>query len=481
MTKMSPPELPSSALAAEIAEPLEPGLSALYLRGKPLRRYGLWYGFALAAFAAVWGGALGLLLPNQVQLIEFTRFFTGNDTGIDLAQLTQLRDQVATGVVTATQDQLRLLGLLADFDAGRAQSLALITSIGVAGTMIIQPVIGVLSDRTRSRLGRRAPWMLFGALAGGAFLVGVRFAPTIAVLALLWTCAQVILNMGLAPLGATLADRVPENQRGTISAVAGFGAFFGGILGSVGAGAAFAGMGFDSYYVFAATVVLAVLIFVSRVRDRSSVRLEVPEHRWSDFFRGFGVALRGRDFRWVWVARVLLTFGYGVSTALGFYMLQSYVRPALSVAEAVALVPLITLAGMPGTVIATVVAGRLSDKLGRRKVFVIASSVLMAASMAIPLAWPVVPALFVQAIVAGIAFGVYVSVDQALFVDVLPDLKNAGRDLGVGGIATNLGQALGPVLAGQIVALSGGYSFVWVAALVLVALAAVAVVPVRAR
>ncbi|MEU4227025.1 MFS transporter [Nonomuraea sp. NPDC026600] len=432
------------------------------------------------AFTALWGG-VSLLIPNQVQLLEFAQFFTGADAHIDLVALTRLKDQVAAGSVIATQDQQRLLDILAGFDASRAQSLALITSIGVGGTMIIQPIVGVLSDRTRSRFGRRAPWMIFGALVGSAFLVGVRFAPTVAILAVLWTFAQVIINMGLAPLGATLADRVPENQRGTISAIGGFGAFVGGVLGSVCAGIAFATVGLNSYYVFAATIVLFAMIFVFRVKDRSSVELAVPEYRWSDFFRGLIVALRGRDFRWVWVARILLTFGYGVSTALSFFMLQSYVRPALSAAEATALAPVLTLVGMPGTVLAIVIAGRLSDKLGRRKIFVIVASVLMAVSMAIPLVSTTIPALIAQGILGGIAFGIYMPVDQALLVDVLPDMKSAGRDLGIAGLATNLGQALGPVLAGQIVALSGGYTLVWVAALVLVAVAAVAIVPVRAR
>jgi MFS family permease len=476
------PEAPGAVPAhpALVAEPTVPGASPQYLGGRPLRRYGLWFTAASASFTMIWAGVGAVLLPNQVQDLEFSRLFTGADSAVDLQALTLLRADVVAGAATATAEQTRLLGLLAEFDASRAGSLALVGAIGVAVTMLVQPVVGVLSDRTRSRLGRRAPWMLFGALVGAAFLAGMRFAPSVAVLALLWTCAQVILNTASAPLNTTVADRVPEAKRGLVSSLGGLGLFGGGIVGGVAAGVLFPSLGLDLYLVLAAIVVAFVVLFVGRVQDRPSTDLEVPAHSWRSFFAGFLVPLRAADFRWVWLARVLLTFGYGVSTALSFFMLQSYVQPALSQAEATALTPVLTLAGAPFTLVAIVIAGRLSDKVGRRKPFVIAASALMAAGMVIPLLSPTVAGLIASGVVAGFAFGTYLPVDQALFVDVLPDRENAaGRDLGVAGLGSNLGQALGPVLAGQIVALTGGYRLVWVAAAVLVALAAAAVVPVR--
>jgi len=99
--------------------------------------------------------------------------------------------------------------------------------------------------------------------------------------------------------------------------------------------------------------------------------------------------------------------------------------------------------------------------------------------MIIPLLWPTLPALFLQAIIAGIAFGSFGVVDQALFIDVLPDPEAAGRDLGIANLGGNLGQAMGPILAGLAVSLSGGYQMVWVVAAVLVFVAALAIIPVR--
>jgi MFS family permease len=475
----SPATVVAGAEVPLVREPREPGTSAILVRGRPFTRYLTWYTVAFTSITIVWGSVIGILLPNQVQQLEFPVWFTGADGGADLQALTLLRQQATDGIVTATADDERLLGILGDFEAAKASSLAWITALGVALTMVAQPVIGVLSDRTRSRAGRRAPWILFGGLTGAAALAAMPFAPTVAVLGVIFTAAQVLLNVAQSPLTATIADRVPPEGRGTASAMSGIASFFGGLLGGLLAGALFGSIGLGFYFPVAAFVALGVVLFVLLARDRSSRELAVPEHRWGEFFTGFTVALRGRNFRWVWIARILLTFGYTVSTALGLYLLQSYVRPALSAAEATALVPLIGLVGIPVTVVTVLVAGRLSDRVGRRKPFVIASSALMAASMVIPVVFPTVPGVLGQALIAAIAFGVYLPVDQALFIDVLPDPNSAGRDLGVASLGNNLGQALGPIVAGVVVAVTGGYLGIWVCAFVLTALAAAAILPVR--
>ncbi len=469
----------AAAPPPSVAEPTSAGTSMTYLGGVPFRRYALWYALALGAITAIWGGVLGVVLPNQVQSIEFAKWFTGADADVDLTALNDLKAAVNAGTAVATGEQQRLLDLLSDFDAARAQALSLITSLAVAATMLVQPVGGVLSDRTRSQFGRRAPWIVFGALVGACFLIGVRFAPTIAVLALLWTCAQTTLNLVSGPLQTTVADRVLQEKVGTVSGIGSLGNFGGGILGGVGAGLLLPTFGLNILYAFAALLFISVAGFVVFARDRPSTELAVPPHRWGPFFRGLTVPLRHRDFRWVWFSRILLTFGYAVSTTFGLFMMQSYITPALSLTEATRLFPLMAVASAPGTVVAMLLAGRASDRLGRRKPLVVASSAVMALSMLVPLCWPTLAALFVQGVLAGIAFGIYLPVDQALFIDVLPDKGAAGRDPGVAALGSNLGQALGPVFAGQLIALTGGYHVVWVMALILTAAAGLAIFRVR--
>lgn len=476
-----PPDLPAprtSEAPLTSSSPL-PGTSAELVGGKPLRRYLLWFGLATAAITSVWGGVSGIILPNHVQLLEFARVFTGADSGVDLLELTNLKAAVDAGTTTASADQLRQLGLLQQFEASRAQGVAVVGAVGTILTMLAQPLIGVFSDRTRSRFGRRAPWILLGGVFGAFFLVAVRFAPSIAVLVVLFAAMSVVLNSASGPLTATIADRVTSSKRGTASAIGGLGNFAGGVVGSIIAGVAFASIGLDAYFVIAALVIVGVVGFFVFTRDEPSTELPTTPGSVTGFFRGFLVPLRSADFRWVWIARLLLTFGYGITTALNLFMLQSYVRPALSAAEATALTPVLALIGLPFTVIGLVVAGRLSDTVGRRKPFVIFSSVLMAAAFLVPAFSPTVLALIIAGAVGGLAFGAYLSVDQALFIDVLPDKASAGRDLGVAAVGSNLGQALGPIVAAQVVVITGGYQAIWFVALVLVAVAAVAIVPVK--
>lgn len=455
-----------------------PGTSQKYVPGKANRRYLIGFVAANMAIASVWG-ACSILIPNQIQTIETARWFSGADAGANIQQIALLQQKIAAGAAVATAGQAHLLAVLAQFNASKASSLAVVTAIGVGVTMLVQPLIGVVSDRTRSRYGRRAPWILFGALLGGLILASLALAPSVAVVGLLYTVAQLLINVAQSPTGATVADRVQVQHRGTASSFGGFGAFFGLIAGAVFAGAMFAALGLSIYAIVAALVAMACVAFIVMAPDTSSENLAVGRFDWKEFLIGFTIALRSPDFRWVWIARVFLTFGMSVSTTLGIYMMQSYIHPAVSAAEATTLAPKLYLAAAPLSILSTVFAGRLSDKLRRRKPFVIASSALLAASFVIPIVSPTLPALFIQAAIAGLAYGIYIPVDQALFIDVLPDAKSAGRDLGVAQLGFNLGQAIGPIAAGIVVSMTGGYLGVWITGIVVVALATVAILPVK--
>lgn len=449
------------------------------LGGAALRRYMPLYALAVLSIAMVWSGPGGLLIPLHVQQIEAAEFFKGADALVDLQWLNNLKTQVNSGSIAATPEQVRLLGLLARFDAARAANLSIIASIGVFITMLAQPIIGVLSDRTRSRWGRRAPWILGGAIGTALCLVAFWFSNSILTLAVMWSLIGITTNAASAPLAATVADRVPPKKLATASSVAGLGLMLGLVLGTMAAGALYGAYGVAAYLPFALSALLFCALFVIGAPDRPSTDLKVEPISIADYLRSFAVALRDHDFRWVWISKVTIMFGYTISSAFSIYMLQSYIQPALSASEAAKTAPLLLLAAMPGTLIAMIVAGRLSDRSARRKPFVIGSSLMFAVSMIVPLVWPALPALYIQTVLAGIALGAFLTVDQALFIDVLPDQRAAGRDLGIGALGGNLGQALGPIIAGAVVSLTGSYRMVWAVALVVVVGAALAIIPVK--
>jgi len=444
------------------------------------RRYLTFYSLANMGIALLYGSLLAILLPLHVQTLEFAHFFTGADSGVDLKDLTQLQTSVASGAVTPNADQTRLLGLLSEFNASRATGLSIVSSAGVVLSMLLSPIIGMLSDRTRSRFGRRAPWIAAGAIAGGALICLLPIVPSIALLVVTWSLLQVAVGLVQGPIIASVADRVPEERMGGVSAIAGLTAYFGAIVGAAIAGALFSAIGLGAYFPIGIVLFLTVMLFVLFARDNSSRGMIAKRLRFSTVVKSYGVALRDRDYRWAWISKVLLYLGYSISSTFSLYMLQSYIQPGLSASEAAQTAPLLQLVALPTTLIAMYFSGRWSDKIKRRKPFVMAAGLIMAVSFIVPFAWPSLTAMYIQVAITGIGYGTFVVVDQALFIDVLPDKEAAGRDLGLSSLGQNLGNALGPIVAGTVVSISAGtYGPVWPVAVVLVAVAAVSVLRVR--
>lgn len=471
----------TAAADPRLEEPTRPGTSAKYLGGRPFIQYVISFIISSLFLFACYAAMAGILLPNSVQTIEFQHYFDGTTVQSvnDVQQLTQLRQAVDAGTATATGEEQHLLDLLAQYEGARAKSISLMMSIGSLFTLFAQPVIGVISDRWRSKFGRRAMWIVMGAIGGAVFMVGLRYSSTIAMLTLFWTVGQVSLNIMQAPLSTTVADRVPQDKVGLVSGLSGIGMMLGFTGGSIIAGILFNTLGLDTYFVFALGVVIGALLFVTFAKDRSSKDLEVEKFDWISFFKGYTIPLRDHDFRWTWIARFFMFFGYTAISNFVLYILQSHLQPALSASEANTTFATLSSAALPGQLLMMLVAGRWSDKVGRRKSFVIGSSIVIAALMALPLLFPSLPIFYVFYIGMAAAYGMYMAVDTALFIDVLPDPEAAGRDLGVANVATNIGQMLAPVVAGQVVAITAGYDALFIMSVVSVVIAALAIIPVR--
>jgi MFS family permease len=126
------------------------------------------------------------------------------------------------------------------------------------------------------------------------------------------------------------------------------------------------------------------------------------------------------------------------------------------------------------------VAGRISDRVGRRKVFVMAAAVVYAGALFVIAGATSVDRYLVGMAIGGVGFGMYMAVDLALVVDVLTDPLTAAKDLGVLNIAGALPFALAPAIAPGLLAVGGGsYAFLYAVAGVCALGGAVAVAPIR--
>ena len=131
------------------------------------------------------------------------------------------------------------------------------------------------------------------------------------------------------------------------------------------------------------------------------------------------------------------------------------------------------------TVLTVVVGGVISDRTGRRKPSVIVSGYVMAVAAALLAFWPTWTGAIVAAVILGLGFGVYLSVDQALITQVLPAAEDRARDLGVINIANSAPQVLGPAIAFPLVSYLGGYPVLYLAAAAVTILGSVLVTRIR--
>lgn len=339
--------------------------------------------------------------------------------------------------------------------AGKVGNLAMATGLGAAMTMLVQPVAGQLSDRTRSRFGRRAPWIVGGALFGAVAMAGMSYATTVPALIVLYLLVVAAYNSALLPMKAVLPDRVPHERRGTFSALGAGGQML-GTLGGQLLGSWFNEAPRAVYWGIGVGALVLGVGFVLLNPDTSSVGRPRRPMRWVDLLKTYWVSPRRHpDFAWVFTGRFLLMSGYFISHSYQLYVLQDYIGLG---DDAVDLVPALSIVTFTTLLVFTLLGGPLSDWLGRRKVFIHISGAVFAIGLVIPLFLPTITGMFLSAVVGGIGYGVFGSVDTALMSQVLPSREGYGKDLGVIELSWSLPQTCGPFLAGAVVTATGSYA-----------------------
>jgi MFS family permease len=392
---------------------------------------------------------------------------------------------VAILAVNSGGNGILLPNIVAGIDeAGKVGNLAFVTTIAFVANIFAQPLAGAFSDATRSRFGRRTPWMVGGALLTSGFLLGLPLAQSVLAVALVWLVVQVGVNALQAAATAIVPDRYPAARRGGVSAMIGVGITIGNAVGVVVAGGT-ATRGFLPYVVLAVLMVVVVGVFVVANRDEPSAHLLRERTTAKEFLRGFWISPRQHpDFAWAFGSRFLMVIGFYGAQTYGLYILRDYI--GLSDAESNSFAATMGIVLLAGVLLSALGSGWLSDRVGRRKPFIVWSSVVMSVALAIPLFVPTTTGVLAYAFLLGLGFGVYIAIDLALMTEVLPTRHqgegagSAGRDLAILGLATTLPQAMSPSIAAALVTLTGGYPVLFVSGIVFVMLGALAVRPIKA-
>ena len=357
------------------------------------------------------------------------------------------------------------------------KSLALVTGSGALLSLVGNPFFGRMSDRTTSRLGMRRPWMVIGLLGGSVGILVVAWAPTVAVVLVGWCTAQLFFNALLAALVAVLPDQVPTVQRGMVSGVLGVCLPLASVIGTFVV-QVFAGNQLAMFLAPCAIGGFFILLFALTLDDRHLARADRPDWSVRELLRTFYVnPRRSPDFAWAFVSRFMIVMAYAfLATYQAYYLLDKIGTAEADVPRQVFLG---TVSQSVMIVAASLVGGRLSDRTGRRKVFVLAASVVYGLAMFVIAVASGFNGFLVGMAIAGLGFGLYMAVDLALVADVLPDKENVAKDLGVFNMAGALPFVIAPAIAPVVLAISGGsYGVLYAVAGVFAVVGAAAILPV---
>ncbi len=405
----------------------------------------------------------------------------------------------------------QILLFVAPGSAGNAQQalfLGGMAGLGAVTALILQPTIGALSDRTRTRFGRRRPYMLAGAiglLIGLALLALTHLVVLFAVglfIVLVANTVSATACQGLVP------DCVPTHQRGTASGFVGVMTLLGTVgslavasilLGqstSGGATASGIAQGAALYYTVAAGVLtvfatIPLLLIKENAWARQIGSRSAPPQagnpgepgkergaRWASLLHPW----RQANFRWVFLTRGFVMLGL----ALFMTYIEYYFARVAHVTNYIQATAIIAILSLTGAVASTLLVGVISDRIGRRAPIVAVASAFMATAALIFVVAPGKTPLWPLGVLFGLGYGAYMSVDVALAVDTLPSRHAAGRDLGIWSMASTLPAVIAPVIGSTVIVLASnigqtafGYRGVFGLATVFLVLGAGLVLKVR--
>ena len=330
-------------------------------------------------------------------------------------------------------------------EAAKGRALAAVFAGGAIVALVVGPLIGALSDRSLFRMGRRRPFVLAGALLNVAALLALGYAPTFALFIVAYWFVQFSNNLGGSAYGGLIPDLVPQEQRGVASGLMGLMTMLGTILAAIVAGKLMQrGLSIPLYLTISAVLLTTMAFTVWKVREQP-LRAR-PAFHWRTFLGQFWVNPRHQpDFAWLFISRFLALMGF--YTILNF--LQFFLKDFLRVPKFTEATGTLTATVVVGALTSALIAGLLSDRVGRRGIVSVAT-LLMGTLCLVFLTAPTFQLMLVLGVIFGLGYGAFTSVEWALATDVLPSQASAAKDLGIWGISGTLPQVVAPLVGGPL-------------------------------
>ena len=355
-------------------------------------------------------------------------------------------------------------------EQSKGSALGLVTVVGALVSMLTGPIAGVLSDESRSRWGRRRPFLAVGIALNSIALLGVVATRSFVGFVLAFAAVQFFANFSGSPYTALIPDQVPDRQKGKATGFAGFADVFGRLIGAILGGVMIsmpvAAMTLGGALCFLPQALrrdpMLPLILLTVVTTCGAmlftvlyVREEVPDAepakpRSHLLRRAFTFDIRSeRSFAWLLAARGFNMLAINTIVTFLLYYVRDYLGFS-DLGEANARLGYLFAGSALTTLPSSLIVGYVIDRYERRKFWVYASSAGLAlVSVAFVMIEHFASAMWTGA-AFGLCYGAYFTSDWALALALLPKGDAAAKYMGIWGIAGTFPQVLAPGIGGVL-------------------------------
>ncbi|MEX0371055.1 MAG: MFS transporter [Tateyamaria sp.] len=332
-------------------------------------------------------------------------------------------------VVFVVVKQLLVLAFLTSVLGVPVGVAGLITTGILAFDIITDPLVGYLSDNTQSRWGRRAPWMVAGAVVMTAGTVAMFLSPSTGMSGAVWVAGFFVLatigfTMVVIPYGATAGEMTQEPRERSVMtgwrmAFASIGILIGG---AVIPGLA-QGNGYGGAMVIAAPLML-LPIWVSVWLTRKAPRLPNPSQL--GLLDSLKLVLSNPAFASLVTLYGVMTLAVATITAglpfAAIYLVQDTGDTMLSgAAQALSMLSLLFAAFVVGAILSQAIWVILSGRLGKLSALLLGLVLYVALLLVLYTFLPSTSATVMAGmfVLAGMTNGAYQQIPWAMFPDLM--------------------------------------------------------------
>jgi len=335
-----------------------------------------------------------------------------------------------------------------------ASYLALMGWLALPVVLLVQPTVGMISDYTMSRWGRRKPYIVIGTILDVVFLVGLATSQTFVALVVFVILLQFSSNFAQGPFQGYVPDLVPPEQVGLASALVGAMQTVGFVTGAVLISISYALGDFTMPLIFLGVVELATGAGTFLFVREGQVAKPRNGRSWVKIGRSaWGLdILKERSFVFLLVSRLM--FLAGVNVFLGYNVLFLTRSLGMGDADKALWVAVIGIVTGVSTAISTIPSGIASNRVGRKPLIYLACAI-GGVGLAVAALAPSPQVLVVGVLLIGMAAGTFLAVDWALMTDIIPK-ASSGRFMGISNLAVALAGPVAALLAGPIIDAVGG-------------------------